>query len=155
VQITATSTTFLGSAVTPTQDGLTAIRIRGQLLFTLTVSAAVNEGFAGAFGIGLATLAAVTVGATAVPTPRIEADWDGWLYHQFFALRSGGAIDGSVSGDHDITNAASAVLRIDVDTKAMRKLREEDSIYAIVDVVESGTCQMSADFDSRMLLKLP
>ena len=42
-----------------------------------------------------------------------------------------------------------AAVRFEVDTKAMRKLVDEDALYAIVEMAEIGTGVMSMAFDSR------
>jgi len=154
--ITTSSSTFLGAAVTPTQDGLTQVRLRGELLYMLTAASAGLDGFVGAFGIGLATAAAVTAGAASVPTPITEQAWDGWIYWQPIFVTAVGAIDGSVAGDKDFPTVISGGARKEIDTKAMRKLKLEDSIYAIVELTEVGTAAtLALQFDCRILLKLP
>ena len=155
VSISSTSSTFLGSFVSPTQDGLTVIRTRGELLIFLTAASAQDNGITGAFGIGLATAAALTVGATAVPTPITEQDWDGWIYHRYFSLTAAAAIAASAAEAPELVHPVTAALRLEVDSKAMRKVVEEDGLYAIIEVVESGTAVALAHFNSRMLFKLP
>ena len=151
---TATSSAFLGSAVVALVDGLTIVRTRGELLLKLRTAASGLDAMIGAFGIAVATEAAVTAGAGSLPTPVVESNWNGWLYHRFFTLNPGGVIDGSAATDHDIVNSTSAALRIEVDSKAMRKFRTEDSLFAMIEVAESGAVTMDAWFDSRFLIKL-
>ena len=79
-QFNGTGSNFIGMATTPTQDGLTLARIRGKIKAFLNSTNAIGGGMCGAFGIGIATAAAVAVGVTAVPTPITEQAWDGWLY---------------------------------------------------------------------------
>ena len=154
--ITASGNAFLGSAVTPLADGLTVARIRGQLMLYLSTATTILDGFAGAFGIGKTTTQAVTAGAGSVPTPIDEQDWDGWLFHQYFALKAPVVVGGGgVQTTGGEILAVSAALRMDVDTKAMRKLNQEDAIYAMIQVTEVGTAQMNVAFDSRMLVFLP
>ena len=153
--ISSSSSVFLGSAVQPTTEGLTVVRIRGELVAYLFASSAVAGGFTGAFGIGIATLAAVTAGIASVPTPITEQDAENWLYHRYFQLRSGAEIDASVTNDEDEVNSTVAALRWEIDSKAMRKLPSEMVLYAALEVVESAVCSMAVDFDSRVLVKLP
>ena len=153
--ITGSGSSLGSSAISPTVPGLTLVRTRGHALWYLNQASAANNGFHGAMGIGIATLAAVTAGAASVPTPITEADWDGWIWHQFFQCRSGGIIDGSVSADHDLVNSTSAAVRFEIDSKAMRKFSDDDmAIFAALEVTEVGTAAMVWSFDSRMLFKL-
>lgn len=153
--ISASGSTLGTAAISPTTAGLTLVRTRGELLLFLSSAAAAIDGFAGAFGIGLATLAAVTAGAASVPTPVTEAAWDGWLYHRFFHLFAAGIIDNSVAADTDAMNATTAVLRLEVDSKAMRKLADSTvAVYMALEVTETGTAALRAAFDSRVLVKL-
>jgi hypothetical protein len=113
----------------------------------LLLSAATSalDGFTGAFGIGIATAAATAIGITAVPTPITEQEWDGWIFWHAFSVRAPAAFDGTMA----------AIFRsVEIDSKAMRKLREEDSIYAAVEVIEQGTSALNVGLDTRILLKL-
>ena len=122
----------------------TIVRLRGQLEIILQTTGGVGQGFRGAFGIGVVTTAAATIGITAVPSPITELDWDGWMYYTMFGVHHGLAAVSDGSG-HE---------RIDVDTKAMRKFGDEQTLLAVMEVVEIGTADMDVFFDSRMLLKL-
>ena len=153
---TTSSSAFLGSAITPNIDGLTLARLRGELAIHLQSTSAAGDGFTGAFGIGLATFAAVTAGIASVPTPITEMAWDGWIYHTFFSIRSAGIIAAGTAADDQVApSVISSSLRREVDSKAMRKLNDLDAIYACVEVVETGTVVMNVDFNSRSLLLLP
>jgi len=152
--VASTAAIFLGQAITPSVPGLTVIRIRGQLLIYLSAAAVANDGFEGAIGIGVASLAAVTAGIGSVPTPRIEASSDNWLWHSFFSVHSGGIID-TMGADNDMQiNSGSAVIRMEIDSKAMRKFDQAQSIYAAIDVVEQGTAVARISLDTRTLVKL-
>jgi len=153
--ISATGSTILGVGSFSTEDGLTATRIRGELLIGLESSSQVNGGFVGAFGIGLTDISAFAIGVTAVQTPLADADWDQWLFHRFFACRSAGLIGNVAADDVDIVHSVVAAMRLEVDTKAMRKLPEDVGVYACIEVTESGAATMRVDFDSRMLIFLP
>jgi len=148
--ITGVGSFFLGDAISPTLDGLTLARIRGRLSFLLTSVSAAGSGFCGAFGIGIATAAAVTAGAASLPTPITEQAWDGWLFWMPIQLL------GVTATIADGVNAAAVYQEMVVDTKAMRKMNIEDAVYAIVELeVEEDTAVMEARFDSRGLFFLP
>ena len=145
--ITTTGQSFLGAASASLQDGLTVARIRGLLSFVQTVTTAAGDGFHGAVGIGITTIDAIAIGATATPGPITESSWDGWLWHQFFDTRqsvaSGAAVD------------ALTPQLFTIDSKAMRKIDEAMAIFAMIERTEVGTASMSVLLDSRMLLFLP
>jgi len=130
------------------------VRTRGRLQAFLDNATAALDGYHGAFGIAVATTAAVAVGATAVPTPITEQDWDGWLYWQSIQLLAPGIIDGGTLVDRDLMNIHAAYQSFDIDSKAMRKLAVGDSIYACMEVVEIGTATLQWSLDSRVLVKL-
>ena len=125
-------------------DGLTLVRTRGELLIRLTAASAISEGFFGAFGIGVVTVAAFTAGAASVPTPVTEETWDGWLYHTYWQCisQSAGVIENS------------SWYRKTIDSKAMRKLAVDEIIFAVVEFTEVGTSGVSFNFNSRILMKL-
>ncbi len=116
----------------------------------LTLATAANDGYSGAFGIGIASTAACTAGGGSVPTPITESVSDNWLYHQFFNLKAGFPF---ATGADPAGNRA-AFLNIEVDSKAMRKFPPDSSIYASLEVAEVGTAGLEVFFDSRMLVKL-
>ena len=143
---------FLGAFIQATSDGLTVIRIRGEFVWWLDLATASNDGFAGALGIGLASEAAISAGAASVPTPITEQTSENWLYHRYLSIKSPVAFASAAAQDGP--NIATSV-RIDVDTKAMRKFLSDLGIYAIMEVVEVGTASSQVAFNSRSLVKLP
>jgi len=154
-QLSGSIVSIVNAAITPTEDGLTVVRIRGELSMYLSSADVAQSGFSGAFGIGKATAAAVLAGAASVPTPITEEGWDGWLYHRFFTMKAVAPLDGGASADLDGLSVPQCSRVIEVDTRAMRKLDIEDSVFAIVEVIEVGTSVFNWSFNSRMLLKLP
>ena len=70
------------------------------------------------------------------------------MYHQFFSCIATSATPGQ-------TGEGSDMFRIQVDTKAMRKFNADQTLMAVIDVVEVGTAVMQFHFNSRMLTKLP
>jgi len=129
-----------GSAV-PAAGGLTVGRIRGWCGLTLLSAAAAGDGFFGAIGIGIVTTAAHTAGSGSVPTPLTEEAWDGWMFHRYFDLR---AITATIA---DGVNAFAAKVQIEIDTKAMRKLPLDMTLFGVTEVVESGTATMEIQAD--------
>ena len=80
-----------------------------------------------------------------MPSPTTEANWDGWIYHtqvNVFAQAAGILED-------------AAMQRIEIDSKAQRKLKSEDSLFAIIEVTKVGTATIQWNFNSRVLFKLP
>ncbi len=47
------------------------------------------------------------------------------------------------------------MLRMTIDSKAMRKIATEEAFYAAIEVVEIGVANLSVFFDSRALFALP
>ena len=151
-QSTLSSTTSVlastGSAALA--DGLTLLRLRGYLSLFQTAASAASTGFSGAFGIGITTVQAFSdTGVGATPTPIDEQDWDGWIFWEAFSVKT---ITATLA---DGVNAQSSYLRLPIDTRAMRKLREDDVIYSVIQVTESGTSTMEWATDSRILVALP
>ena len=129
ITLTGSGATILGSGVFPTIPGLTLARIRGHLGLTLNAAGSVGDGFTGAFGIGVVTASAFAIGVTAVPHPIADAEWDGWLYHEFWDIRAG----------LDAALASNITRQIPVDSKAMRKVPDSEFlIMAILEVTEQG-----------------
>ncbi len=151
--ISASSSVFMGAAIQALVPGLTVIRIRGELLLYLTLGTSAGDGYVGAFGIGIASLAAVTAGIASVPTPITEAGADSWLYHRFFRLSSPG-VSTAAALNVNAFGVAAGAMRVEVDSKAMRKFPQDLAIYAAIEVVEGGVATMDGFFNSRSLSKL-
>ena len=130
-------------------DGNTIVRLRGSALLYLTSVAAALNGFTRvALGIGIVSTAAATVGITAVPTPLTEINWEGWMFHWTGSLINiDNTIDDSIGG---------GVVRIPIDSKAMRKINDDETLFGVVEVSgEVGTAVMGFNGSTRMLVKLP
>ncbi len=145
--IVSSTAVIIGATLTPVIAGLTLVRIRGFLdIYIDGASSADGDGFFGAFGIGIASLAAVTAGIGSVPTPITEQGSDNWLYHTFISVHDG-----------DVSQAArgpETVFRTVIDSKAMRKSPVDIAMYAALEVVEIGTSGIDVFHDSRFLSKL-
>ena len=147
--ITATGPTIWSNGVALSIEvEATIVRLRGYAEFTLEAVGSLGDGFSGAIGFGIVSQAAFAVGATAVPTPTTESEWPGWLYHRFFGARS---VTATIA---DGANAVGAVHRIEIDSKAMRKIGIDELIMGVVEVTEQGTATMEMHGNTRMLLKL-
>ena len=153
--ISATGKTLATNGVNVLEDGLTLVRTRGQLILVLTSASAAGAGFVGAFGIGIVTAQAFAAGVASIPGPINDEDWDGWLFHHYFAVVSSSVIADTVSSSDDFGNSQSAVLRIDVDSRAMRKLEENQVIVGVLEADEIATSVMGWYLNSRSLVKLP
>ena len=154
--LSVTGLTGMGVGAGINEDGLTLVRTRGELLMYLSAATPAGaSGFHGAFGLCVVTDQAFGIGTTAIPGPATDKEWDGWFYHRFFNLFSGGVIDGTAATDDNQSNSAIAALRIEVDSKAMRKTKEGMTIVGIIEVTELGTAAMKVFFNSRLLFKLP
>ncbi len=141
---------FIGNAVVALLDGLTLLRTRGFLKIVQIAGATANDGMVGAFGIGIATTAAITAGIGSVPTPITEQEWEGWLYWQGFSVSTITATEG------DGVNAVARVQEFIIDSKAMRKIDENESLYAAFEVgTEVGAVTIAVTHDCRMLFALP
>ena len=146
IPISANTAFIVGSGQEFLFDGDTVVRIRGSMLLQLTNVTASGDGFVGAVGIGIVSTPAFAVGATAVPTPITESEWDGWMWHQFL----------NVTGSADLTDQGPALgQRVEIDSKAMRKVGTEQVIYMAVELTETGTAVAEFVANTRMLLKLP
>ena len=146
--LSASGASLVGTGVSFELDGLTVVRTRGELLITLITATSALDGMRGAFGIGIASLAAFTAGIGSVPTPLTEETDENWLYHQYFTIIT-------IAGGEQWGNSGSTVFRTMVDSKAMRKVGAGIVVYAAIEVVETGAAVIDVSFNSRMLLKLP
>ncbi len=141
---TTSTSAILGSGQANLDDGVTVVRLRGFVELTLSAGGAL-DGFAGAIGIGIVSTPAFDIGITAVPTPITEIEWEGWMWHQLFSLHSPGAFSATSTG---------SVLRLPIDSKAMRKFDSQETILAVMEVTETGTTAMTVRLGTRLLLKL-
>ena len=143
--ITASSSVIFGAGFEFLRDGLTVVRIRGNIEINMTAATAGGDGYDGAFGIGIVSLPAFVAGVVSVPTPVTDVGWEGWMWHQYFSMHSPAAFDA----------AGENRLIIPIDTKAMRKAGTEEVIMLVGEFVENITSAITVTTDSRMLLKLP
>ena len=125
----------------------TVVRLRGNLSMFLASASAAGDGFHWAIGVGVVNTPAFDTGVAALPQPITEMEWDGWLWHRFGDVHVGDKTAGDV-------NWISASVEIEVDSKAMRILRDEQTLVAVMELVEIGTAEVDVFFDTRTLFKL-
>ena len=147
--ISASGTVLATIGQQPTVNGLTLVRTRGNLVLWLETAAAQGNGFTGAFGLLAVGNEAFVAGVGSVPDPQDDPNDERWFYHTWFHVSSNTATTADIGGD----NMSS--VRIEVDSKAMRKLPPDLVIAAVLGVVEIGTASLNFMFNSRTLVKLP
>ena len=131
----------LTEVFTPRSGGETVIRTRGTFGWS-SDSAAATEDQLGAYGIGLVSAQAVSVGITAIPHPATDASWGGWLYHSFFFSQTQFLSSIGLMFDKMHT--------VEIDSKAMRKVGDEERIVMVVE--NSGATHGISFFDSVRIL---
>ena len=122
-------------------EGETLARVRGLATLSLKTSNAIGDGLFGAIGMAIVTTAAATAGVGSIPTPITEAGWDGWLLHQYLAVE-----EAIVAGQ-----AVGAFDRRVLDSKAMRKANEDESIILVWDGAVTGTMSAAVQVRVRVL----
>ena len=146
-QLDSVARTGVGSTIWTTglqilEDGVTLVRTRGQIDFWVEVLAAVSDEMSGAVGIAIASENAFGAGAASLMDAFVDSEWDGWLWHSFFHV---GALIGEGMGHQ----------RVEIDSKAMRKISALDVLYGVLSVqIEGGTVTMNVVADTRMLFKV-
>ena len=131
-------------------DGLTMVRVRGSLGVWLEVVNAIGDGFNQvAFGICNVSENAFGIGVTAVPSPLSDVGWDGWLWHKILSPVLGFSV---TEGENTGTISQ---LRVDIDSKAMRKLKATDVTIGVGQFLsETGTATLQFLAETRILDKL-
>ena len=143
----STAVSGFATGVGPSLPGLTIVRVRGELFLHLLTSSVAQGGFQWAAGLAVVTAKAFGIGATAIPGPFTDIEWDGWLWHSQGVLKGAGStLSESLGG---------WVQRVEIDSKAMRKLPEETILVGMLETVEVGTATMHVELRSRVLVKLP
>ncbi len=102
----------------------TIMRCRGNILATLDVGAASDKAVIG-MGLIVATESQVTAGTTAIPSPLTDLD-EKWIWHSFGCLQNESGAQGDELGTQQ---------RFEVDSKAMRRFKQTESLLLVFDVV--------------------
>ena len=135
--------------VVPVELGLTIVRTRGELLLVLLSSSAAQTGMQWAAGLAVVSQKAATLGVTAIPGPLTEMDWDGWLWHSQGSLKTSGGMAANT-----IDGGPNSMVRVPIDSKAMRKFGDETGFVGMLETVEVGTSTLHAELRTRFLVKL-
>jgi len=130
------------------EDAETIVRTRGEVNCAIDVSGALLEGFDEvAFGICVVSENAFGVGVTAVPSPISDKPWGGWLWYWTGSIFTVATVPTDAEG--------CAVVRIPIDSKAMRKIKRTDIMIGVAEaLVETGTVQITCKMNTRVLLKV-
>jgi len=123
---------------------LTVIRERGVAL-TASDQTAATELWEGAIGFAVVTEAAAAAGVASMPAPITDADWDGW-YAWY-------GIQGVIKVGSNIGFDANGGYRTEIDSKAMRKVNDEESLVILVENA-SATTGFNFSMQGRTLFKL-
>ena len=137
------SSVVLSQVFTPVGAGETLVRTRGLFAWgSDQLSASENQ--LGAIGIGVVSAQAASVGVTAVPHPDTDSAWGGWLFHSYYAS--------SFFFSTAASYIANALFSMPVDSKAMRKVGEEERLVVVI--ANSSTTGVQV-YDSFRLLSKP
>ena len=129
-------------AVNQVLNGATIVRSRGIFSACGGITTA-NNYVIGAYGVIIVSGEAFDAGLAALPTPWSESDYDGWLVHGFFSTMN---LIGTSVGSIDTAGP------IDIDSKAMRKLKAGDVIVWMMENASSDNVDVFWNF--RQLVKL-
>ncbi len=145
--VTADST-FLDAGFVSFLAPATILRCRGsiQVNFDQTVQAGDEMGLT--FGLGIFSTDAINLGSTAMPDPGGEPDFP-WLWWYDLWLHT------DIAGGTALGNAwGQAVQRVNIDTKAMRKVKPGQGLALVVQATGSvGAPVVDVDFQRvRVLL---
>ena len=131
-------------------DGLTQVRVRGEYNVFLPVVTTIGDGYLSmAVGLCIVSENAFGVGITAVPTPFTDMGWDGWLFHRLHSQIIG-------LSTTELGVAPTEAFRIELDSKAMRKIRATDVLIGVGELgTEVGAATLAFSAQTRVLDKLP
>jgi len=148
--ITSSGATLITVGASALLDGLTIVRLRGELVVWLEVATSIGDGFGrSAFGICAVSENAAGVGISAIPAPIADISWGGWLAYQ-----SIGSITGLSVTESENTGPLT-MFRFQMDSKAMRKLRISDVVVGVFETSgEIGAATVNVSLNTRMLTLL-
>ena len=149
VTFSGTTTQIWATGSQAILSGLIHVRFRGSVTLGLRSGSAIGDGFSGAFGVCIVFENAFVAGVGSIPAPVTDISWDGWLVHQLFQLTM-------INSTHAAANQGTggSYQRYEVDSKAMRKIKNFDIMVGVIECVETGTSVMEATLQSRVLDKL-
>ena len=122
----------------------TVVRWRG-MFHARSDQSASSELFQGAIGIAIVSEIAGAAGAASIPGPVTDGDWDGWF--GWWGLVGEFELATAVGFDGD------SGYRVDMDTKAMRKIPSDSSLVVMAENA-SGSTGFDITMQARALFKL-
>ena len=143
---TANATAILGSFTAAGGEPFTVLRLLGQILVVPLPGGTFVEADVArlTFGIGVVSADALAVGASAMPDPDGEPDYPWLWWHTTVVVFAGAA----PAGDEIAVNE-----RIDIESKAMRKVGPRQSLVMVAEYVDiGGTPPMDAHQGCRFLI---
>ena len=146
-QTLASSQKLLGTTSLTVAEQATIVRTRGILSLVLLTTNVAGGGFLGAAGIALVNSDAFSQGINSIPGPLTDSNWDAWLWHTFFDVRS---VTATIA---DGANSNAANRQIQIDSKAMRKWDPAETLVLVVEGVETVSATLLVNCDTRILLK--
>ena len=149
--LTAAGVTLWTVGAQSTIDGSTVVRTRGQGSLFIGSASNVLDGFnEAAVGICIVSENAFGAGAASVPAPLTDIAWDGWMWHMILSQFRTSSVS------PETFQSTMEAVRFDIDSKAMRKIRESDVVIGVLELgTEIGTTQMEFQARTRILTKLP
>ncbi len=129
----------------------TLMRTRGAVTVSLNQGNVINEAFSVAVGIAVIGARAFAAGTASVPLPLTDSGNDKWLWWGHATINSGIVGSGTVD-----SSLYCPCVRLDVDSKAMRKIQADEVImiaFEVDDLVAAAARQIDVSFGLRMLLK--
>ena len=149
--ISSVGTNLFATGLQATDSGLTLVRSRGELVLQMISAAAGLDGFSRiAAGLCIVSENAFNAGAGSIPDPLVDIAWDGWLWFWTGSLFS--VFNKAITDDE---GSASSGIRIEIDSKAMRKFKNSDVCCAVLsNQNEVGTAVYEAKISARLLVKL-
>jgi len=104
---------------------VTLVRIRGVITFFFDSVTAAADAWTVAVGIGLIATDAFTAGA--LPDPLADDLWEGWMWHHYLHMVVPAG-----------TTANLAPVRLEIDSKAMRKVDPGMTLFGITEAAEQN-----------------
>ena len=155
ITVTVAGSRLISTNTQAIVDGLTLVRTHGEILAKLDTCQNAGDGFPrNAYGLCVVSENAAGVGVTAVPSPLTDIDWDGWIAHRMFSLRSTAA-SGAAASALDGYGGLATAIRMEIDSKAMRKYKLSDVLVSVFEFgSEVGVAQMTIDITLRHLFKI-
>ena len=124
VTVLAGLSAVIDSTALPQAEGVTVIRMRGQIIVGSDQNAA-SEDWVGAVGACIVSDQAVAAGVASVPTPYTDQDSDLFFMHQYF----GGSVEVVSAAGFDRRGMSV----FPFDSKAMRKFAVGSTLAVIVE----------------------